>query len=317
MYLGIDIGVMKTHLVVEGDDDGRRERVLETASWRQRHDPVADASNLIELILKLADGQPTSSVIGSHGCDTDADRLALQVLMAERLHGLVLVLNDSELPLPATGRDQGISVIAGTGSIAISRDPDANMLSAGGWGWFLGDEGSASGLVRDAARAVRHSIDQGKPMDVLGRLLVDALGVAGPVEFGRAMTELGSAVRIGGLAHLVFDAADGGSKIACDVIENGGDALALLVEQLVRRGARGSDVVAAGGVISRQRRLFEAFEAALSKRVPMAKPTLLDTAPVVGAVLLAKELAKGERRRTLPLPHSHGVLEQRNNGETA
>ncbi|MDE1994483.1 MAG: N-acetylglucosamine kinase [Rhizobiaceae bacterium] len=316
MFLGIDIGGTKTHLVVDGGNGGTREHVLETASWRQRRDRIADASNLIELILQLADGQPTSSVIGSHGCDTDADRLALQVLMAERLHGLVLVLNDSELLLPAAGRDQGISVIAGTGSIAVSRDPNANMLSAGGWGWFLGDEGSASGLVRDAARAVRHSIDQGKPLDVLGRLLVDALGVADPVEFGRAMTELGTAARIGGLAHLVFDAADRGSTIARDVIENGGDALALLVEQLISRGARGSDVVAAGGVVSRQRRLFEAFEVALSKRVPMAKPALLDTAPVVGAVLLAKELAKGVRRKTLPLPHTHGVLEQRNNGET-
>jgi N-acetylglucosamine kinase-like BadF-type ATPase len=237
--------------------------------------------------------------------------------LSAQLTNTVLVLNDSELLLPAAGKENGVAVIAGTGSIAVSRGTDRKMLSAGGWGWFLGDEGSASGLVRDAARAVRRSLDQGKPLEVLGRMLMDALGVAHTVEFGRALTDLGSAARVGGLAHFVFEAADAGSQIALQVIHEGGDALATLVQELVTRGAAGTDVITAGGVITRQTRLFEAFQSALNLRVPNAALSLLETPPVTGALTLAAKLASGQRPKTLPRPHVGGRLETNENGRAA
>lgn len=317
MIVGIDIGGTKTHLAIQMDDGARHETILDTSEWRQRQDRTRDAARLFDLTIKSAGSQPRVTVIGSHGCDTDVDCTALQEVMARHLTGLVLVLNDAELLLPAAAKKHGVAVIAGTGSIAVSRGADRKMLSAGGWGWFLGDEGSASGLVREAARSVRLSIDRGHPMDILGDLLVDALGVSNPVEFGRAMIDLGSAAPIGRLAHLVFEAADAGSPTAIEVIADGGNALATLVEQLVNRGALGNDVVAAGGVISRQNSLYNAFEAALAKRLPHAKLTLLDTPPVAGALLLAKALVNGQRPETLPLPHVAGQRETAENGRAA
>jgi glucosamine kinase len=317
MIVGIDIGGTKTHLAVKAADGTRRDRVLATAAWRFRRDQSADAASLCELVLEMTCEQPTVSVVGSHGCDTDADCLALQQLLSVRLTDTVLVLNDSELLPPAAGKNDGIAVIAGTGSIAVSRGSDRKMRSAGGWGWFLGDEGSASGLVREAARAVRRSLDQGNLLDPLGHLLVDALGVANPVEFGRALIELGSAARIGSLAHFVFEAADAGSQPASKVIADGGDALAILVSELVDRGAVGTNVITAGGVVSRQSRLFAAFKDALAHRVPGATLALLQTAPVTGALLLAETLASGQRPRSLPLPHVGGVLETNEKGRAA
>jgi N-acetylglucosamine kinase-like BadF-type ATPase len=316
MIAGIDIGGTKTHVAVKTPDGRNREQILETSSWRRRQSSATDAISLVDLILTFAGDQPHTIVVGSHGCDTDKDCLALQALVAARVPGTVLVVNDSELLLPAAAKS-GISVIAGTGSIAVSRSIERKMISAGGWGWLLGDEGSASGLVRDAARAVRFALDGGGKMDALAHALIKALDVSTPVEFGRALSDMGSAARIGSLAPLIFEAAEAGSLLAGDVINDGGDHLAILVEQLVKRGATGIDVVTAGGVISKQDRLFKAFEKALARRVPTARLSLLDAAPVTGALMLAEVLAQGRRPETLPLPHVLGKQEADRTGRAA
>ena len=66
----------------------------------------------------------------------------------------VQVLNDAELLPAALGLNHQIGLVAGTGSVAVSRSPKTGMLVAGGWGWVIGDEGSAAGLIREAGRAV-------------------------------------------------------------------------------------------------------------------------------------------------------------------
>jgi N-acetylglucosamine kinase-like BadF-type ATPase len=318
MIVGIDIGGTKTHLMGE-DEHGRiRERTLATSDWRGRREAERDASMLVSLVDSvIGDSAAAAVVIGSHGCDTDEECSALQGRLASRLSGTVLVLNDSELLLPAAGKPDGISVISGTGSIAVGRNGNRKMIAAGGWGWYLGDEGSASGLVREAARAVRASLDAGGTLDGLGRTLMAALGIKSPVELGRALSDIGSAAGIGDLAPIVFQAADDGSSLASGVIENGGEALALLAARLIARGATESDVVTGGGVITRQARLFEAFSIALAKKAPKLRLTLLKDPPVKGAILLARRLATGERPASLPLPHVAGELETTDDGRAA
>ena len=304
MLAGIDIGGSKTELCIAAGAE-RRGRSMPTSDWRTRTDPRADAAALITALTELG-GAPDILVVGSHGCDTDDECRNFQQRLADRLPGTVLVLNDAELLLAAAGKERGIAVIAGTGSIAVARKDDRRMIAAGGWGWYLGDEGSASGLVREAARAVRGSIDAGEPLEQLGRGLLLALGIDSPVELGRALSDRGSAAKIGGLAPLVFEAADSGSGLALAVIGQGGQALAALTTRVLGRGAPGADVVTGGGVVTRQPRLFEAFRNALSSVAPQLSLSLLKEPPVTGAIALAERLQAGERPSYLPLPHIAG-----------
>ncbi|MBY5699224.1 N-acetylglucosamine kinase [Rhizobium leguminosarum] len=304
MIAGIDIGGTKTHLRFEVDDRAVFDRTILTDEWRGRSDMSQDIRNLASIIL--TDMSPTITVIGAHGCDSDDDRLALQVRLSALLPGTLLVLNDSELLLPACGKETGIAVISGTGSIAVSRDVDRSMIAAGGWGWFLGDEGSASGLVRDAARAVRLALDGGEAIDILGLRLLEGLGIASPIDLGRAIAAIGTAAGIGQLAPVVFHSADEGSAIARNVIEKAGTSLSFLTEQLIKRGAFGADVVTGGGVITRQPRLFDAFRSALARRAPAATLTLVEQPPVLGALELARSIGAGNYPPRLPMPHVNG-----------
>jgi N-acetylglucosamine kinase-like BadF-type ATPase len=53
----------------------------------------------------------------------------------------------------------GVVVIAGTGSIAYGRDRQGRTVRAGGWGFAIGDEGSAHWIGRTAVSAVLRAAD--------------------------------------------------------------------------------------------------------------------------------------------------------------
>jgi hypothetical protein len=62
---------------------------------------------------------------------------------------------------------------------------------------------------------------------------------------------------------------------------------------LAARGAHTDIVVAGGGVITTQPRLFAAFRRALGERLPDVRVVLLDTPPVQGALTLALRAERG------------------------
>jgi glucosamine kinase len=290
--VGVDIGATKTQLAAACGDAAPMELALPTRAWRRRDD--GDPGALIALIKQLLPTQdPTVLVIGAHGCDSAAACLELQRRLGLLTEAAVLVVNDAELLVPAAGFDHGIGVVAGTGSIAVARLPDRTMLVAGGWGWLLGDEGGAVGLVREAVRAVRGALDAGETTDPLIPLMQRTLGTDDPIQFGRKLLEAGTADAIGAHVSAVFTAAEAGSGLACAVVRDGGRALATLVRRLVGRGAVGAHVVAGGGVITRQSALMASFREAVAASLPDWRVTLLTAAPVHGALALARQIEAG------------------------
>ena len=290
---GVDIGGTKTRVMLAQGGKPVADRTVPTDSWRIRQvdpDGIALAGLVKELCAEagLAAEDLGAMVVGAHGCDTDAQCREFQASLARHLRGIVQVVNDSELMGPAAGYFGGVSVVAGTGSIAVARTPEGRMLVAGGWGWILGDEGSAPALVRDAARAIRHAIDAGDAKDPLTDALMAELGTDDPTMLGRLLNDTRSAVIWGRYASAVFAAADAGSRLSQAVIAEGGAALAELVAVLIRRGADASSVVAGGGVIVEQPRLMEAFGAAMRGVSAESKVVLLREPPVMGALALAE-----------------------------
>jgi N-acetylglucosamine kinase-like BadF-type ATPase len=291
--VGVDIGATKTQVAVVCGAAEPIESVVPSDHWRGRNYDET-ARSLLGLIRKTAPGEcPTALVVGANGCDDAARCLDFQRCLAQLNDWAVLVVNDAELLVPAAGFDRGIGVIAGTGSIGVARLPDRTMLVAGGWGWLLGDEGGAVGLVREAVRAVRRALDSGETTDPLIEQIQRALGTGDPIQFGRKLLEAGGAAAIGAHVFAVAAAADMGSRLASAVVREGGAALAKLVEQLVWRGACGGQIVAGGGVIVHQAALMASFRESVAASLPDWQITLLDRAPVHGALALARQIEAG------------------------
>lgn len=291
--VGIDVGGTKTH--VRAVDDFRplaADRVYSSEGWTPADFPAA-AAFLAELIDRTIPGaKPVAIAVGAHGCDSAEDAAALTRELEALVDAPCIVLNDAELLAPAVGLGGGVGLVAGTGSVAVGRDSAGAPVYVGGWGWLFGDEGSAPGLIREAARASLAARDRGEEPDLLATLLLDAYQVSEVMDLPDAMAARAGAREWGGHASLVFEALAGGSALAASVIDEAGEALAQLVVKVVARGVDASGVAVGGGVILNQRTLYDAFVRRLGELLPETVVHRLDVPPVQGALVIADRLAR-------------------------
>jgi N-acetylglucosamine kinase-like BadF-type ATPase len=289
--VGIDVGGTKTHLRAVAGRRVLADRVVSSAGWRPA-DAALAAAFLADLIATSLPHQPIAAVaVGAHGCDSDRACAAVAAEFTRLSPAACLVRNDAELLAPASGRDTGVGLVAGTGSVAVGRDRHGQAVYLGGWGWLLGDEGSAPGLIREAARASLRARDRGEPPDLLATLLMRSYQVVEVADLPEAMAADADASRWGRRAELVFEALHGGSTLAEAVVDDAADALADLIARMAVRDVDVTDVVVAGGVILGQLRLFDAFTRKLKAAVPASTVHRLTVAPVAGAVRLAELMA--------------------------
>lgn len=292
MLVGIDIGGTKTHVLAE--DEGRvvLDRSVPTSDWQHGGllDNEENASRLLDVFADVEGAESAPLALGAHGLDSEWQRSEFQARLAARHHGPVRAVNDVELLAPAAGFDEAIAVIVGTGSKVVAHRADGETISAGGHGFLLSDPGSAAALAREAVRAVLGARDAGREPDVLSRELMNHFGVHDEIALSYAFTANARLTVWGALAPLVFACADAGSELAASVIDDAAKELARDVGLVHARGALGSDIVCAGGVITNQPRLYRALTRHIDDLELGLTVHLLTVAPVAGAVELARRL---------------------------
>src|SRR5438552_11003075 len=118
---------------------------------------------------------PEAIVLASAGGEREADRAkGRAILMA--LVGpdvAVEVTHDAKAALYAGNpAGCGVVLISGTGSIAYGRNDQGIEARSGGWGYLVGDEGSAVWIGQEGLRAVSYDHDgRGSPTAITRELL--------------------------------------------------------------------------------------------------------------------------------------------------
>ena len=145
----------------------------------------------------------------------------------------------------------GILLISGTGSIVLGRAVDGSRLRVGGWGAYLGDEGSGYRIGISALRALAQGEDgRGVATDLRDRVL-NALGVASPTDLIKWMA-MARKADVASLVPLICEVAEAGDPAATIVIEKAVDELVEHVRTLIRRlepWPAPPEVALAGGLI--------------------------------------------------------------------
>lgn len=287
--IALDIGGTKTHLVIEDREQNRiHDIMVSSRNWDA--EPASHGANWIAKLLQEhqpAGYQVAAIAVGAQGINSaqTADELKSELL----LQGISAhIYNDAALIVPAAGFVQGIGIIAGTGAIGVSTNAEGAPLATGGWGCVIGDEGGAASLVREATRAALRANDEGLADDGLLSALLKGFNVSNAERLTRCVNDVPTAENWAPHCIVVFEAAEQGSALAQAVIHEGADYLTQLVEQLLKRGAVGSNIVVAGSVIVHQPRLFSAFEASVKRHFSNMNVHVLHKAPVEGAVFLAR-----------------------------
>ncbi|WP_202451304.1 MULTISPECIES: BadF/BadG/BcrA/BcrD ATPase family protein [unclassified Streptomyces] len=287
--MGADVGGTKLAVRVETPEGAvRADLEVPAAGWEAA--PVREAARwlLDHLTAVLPAGDEIAAVgVGAQGCDTQEHCAHLAAALAA-LGVPATVVNDAALLVPAAGLERGIGVIAGTGSIAVGADAAGTVLFAGGWGWVLGDEGSAPAIVREAAKAALGAYDAGRADDGLLSALLAHYGDPDPQTLARTVNDEPTTANWGPAAPAVFRAAAAGSALALGVVDEAAGRLTALVGQLRSRGAQGGTVVAAGGVLVGQPLLADRLRSRLAATHPELTLHVLEVAPVTGAVTLAR-----------------------------
>jgi glucosamine kinase len=240
---------------------------------------------LTALLAELGSMKPEACCAGAAGAEVPARRKRLQQLLERLLPGSrVAVVHDTRLILAAAGFDEGIALIAGTGSVAYGRTARGEETRLGGWGWMLGDEGSGTWIAREAAREVMRRADAGEPPGPLGESLLAASRARDARELTAKLHSLREAMRWAALAGTVFETADRDAG-ADAIVQRAAVALGDLVGAVRRAIGIDGPVILAGGLILNQPRLETALRA-----VVHATCVRLENPPVAGAVRLAQDL---------------------------
>jgi N-acetylmuramic acid 6-phosphate etherase len=205
------------------------------------------------------------------------------------------VANDATLLIAAGTPDGwGLAVIAGTGSIAFVRTPDGQVGRCGGWGYTLGDEGSAYLIALTALRAACRSHDKCGPPTVLLDRFVKRMSLSGPPDLIPAVYRgPWDRAAIASMAPLVLEAAEQGDDVAHKVVVEQVTELSRTAATAVENSKLtklGLPVALAGGVFIHSRFYRDLFVEALRGRGVHAGTVQVVEDPAVGAVVLARRL---------------------------
>jgi N-acetylglucosamine kinase-like BadF-type ATPase len=301
-FLGIDAGGTKTDYAL-ADECRILARVRSGSIKRMRVDADAAAHHLETALAELTaqTGISMSRVrqtcIGTAGETVPLVTGWLRAEFSARVAGDLLILGDVEIALDAAFRGEpGVLVLAGTGSNVAARTLQGRVITAGGWGPALADQGSGHRIGKQALRALCLARDEEETTLLLPAVLefwhlssfddlvAYANGLPAP-DFSQ-------------LTRTVVECADRGDAVAQSVLVEQGRELAHLACVLMRRICRDAQsgtfvprLAFAGSIMEKVARVREALIARVREEYPesMAMEGVVD--PVEGALWRARSAA--------------------------
>ena len=244
LYLGVDGGGTKTHIVLIDDAKNVVCEGFSGASNPLRVGVETAVSNIIKALdatcdkAQLSRGDVVSTTLGLAG----VRRADLRQRVHERFRNLlgikkIEVVTDAEIALYGTTLGKaGVVVIAGTGSICYGKNENGKIATAGGWGPIAGDEGGGATIARRALQAIAKATD--------GRGKATKLSEAG-IEYFRTSTPENLLIaiyapqidnaRIAGFARYVAEVAQEGDQIAVEILKEAGFELGLSAYAVIKK----------------------------------------------------------------------------------
>jgi glucosamine kinase len=296
-YLGIDGGGTKTTCAV-GDDSSvlatasagpsNIVRVGEATTRESLHQAVRQAC----AAAGITPSQVLRTCVGGSGAARPELAAIVREFLAEMLSTPVDVVGDMQIALEAAfDQGPGVIVIAGTGSIAYGRDRQRKTVRAGGWGFAIGDEGSAHWIGRAAVIALLRASDQNEVAgdSALAAALFRAWGVRSLSDLARAANSV-PPPDFSALFPAVLATKD---ELAAQVLRSAGRELAqvadIAIGRLFAKAEPGPVPVGmVGGVFRHAELVRQVFYNELRRLDPRAEVIPQVVEPVEGALRMAR-----------------------------
>ncbi len=208
--------------------------------------------------------------------------------------GQIIVVSDVVTAFwSAIPKGRGIIAIAGTGSSAYGVDEQGNTVTAGGWGYLVGDEGSAFDIGRSGMTAALKAYEGRGPATILQEHLLPYLHLSTFEEIRYAIYNPSDNDRklvISRFAPLVTQAAAAGDEMAQNILRRAGNEIGLNIVSVAQRlGLCGQAFEAGliGGVFKAGDLVVNSLREVVLKTAPHADIFISHTPPSLGAARLA------------------------------
>lgn len=299
LFLAIDAGGTKADYALV-DETRILARSRSGTIKRMRTDNQTAVDNLEQGLreLRAQSGADLRNVIrtcvGTAGETVTLVTDWLRQELSTRVGGELLMLGDVEIALDAAFPGQpGILILAGTGSNVAGRTPQGKILTAGGWGPVLADQGSGHRIGLQALRALFLAMD-GLVETSLLRAVLDFWKldtVPDLVAFANSVPR----PDFSQLVRVVLESAEEGDAVAQSVLDAQGRELADLVRLLIQRlrdSAKDNNftppLAFAGSIMEKVQRVRRALISEVQAHYPdaLAMDGVVD--PVEGAIWRAR-----------------------------
>jgi N-acetylglucosamine kinase-like BadF-type ATPase len=231
------------------------------------------------------------------GRAVDQQRITEGIQIAAQKRGMYLqdlkIESDARIALEgAFFGNRGIVLIGGTGSIVFAKDSKGKITRAGGWGRFIGDEGSGYQIGREAFRAVARMIDGRGRKTRIAKLVASRYGLKTHEDIIKAV--YGENLDLSSAAPLVLHAAQQKDPVAIEILSSAAGELLEAVQAALKgmgkvsRTAREKiPLVFIGGLLDGENVYSRRVKALIRKHLPEISMETPIAQPVQGAVLMA------------------------------
>ncbi len=203
--------------------------------------------------------------------------------------GNIIMDSDLFIALKATGRKNTAVVIAGTGSMAAGFNEKGEIITKGGYGYILGDEGSGYRIALDGIREGVRSLDKTGGYTLLGDMLLDFTGAKNKEELvDKFYSPEKDRKTLAGFSVQVSKAAEKGDETALGILGYQSELLLETVGALLKEMPPKPHVALYGGVFQHCEIFRDYFMGHIQDECESCR--LLTKEPVFGACIAAKEL---------------------------
>jgi len=226
----------------------------------------------------------------------DQQRIVDRLLEVARMKNIALdkvtIESDARIALEgAFSGKPGIVVIAGTGSIVFGKDERERIYRAGGWGRFIGDEGSGYAIGREALNTVAKILDGYNKKTKLVKLFGEKFGFVSQDTILEAIYK--EHYDIASVVPVVLEAAANGDPIAKKILIRACSDLVEAIKIVVMKMNKGKKSVPKrslallGTLLIKDNFYSRKIRSVIKREVPLVSLRNVESSPVVGAVLMA------------------------------
>ena len=186
---------------------------------------------------------------------------------------------------------EGSILIAGTGSIMFGKDEAGEIHRVGGFGRYIGDEGSGYRIGRIGLNAVARYYDGRAKSTKIADLLEQEFSISTSEQL---ITEVyRNNFNIAAVAPLVFDAAESGDKIAQRILEDEANELMLHINAMkLKLNVQLLKVSLIGSLLTTANYFSYLFNEMVIRKFNDVKIMEAEHSPEFGAAIMAKNLSK-------------------------